>query len=112
STRILDVYLFLFSDFLLITKTKRNKKKYGGSDVSLIPVCPSFSPELQSLVKDGGSCTVLDQPIPLDRLTLKNIDPLHVTVLGLRNAFVIQHENRYQQCIGVFLLQAQTETVK
>nr|XP_048702717.1 pleckstrin homology domain-containing family G member 7 [Caretta caretta] len=112
STRILDVYLFLFSDFLLITKTKRNKKKYGGSGVSLIPVCPSFSPELQSLVKDGGSCTVLDQPIPLDRLTLKNIDPLHVTVLGLRNAFVIQHENRYQQCIGVFLLQAQTETVK
>ncbi|XP_029766729.1 pleckstrin homology domain-containing family G member 7 [Terrapene carolina triunguis] len=112
STRILDVYLFLFNDFLLITKTKRNKKKYGGSDVGLIPVCPSFSPELQSLVKDGGSCTVLDQPIPLDRLTLKNIDPFHVTVLGLRNAFVIQHENRYQQCIGVFLLQAQTETVK
>ncbi|CAM2098504.1 unnamed protein product [Caretta caretta] len=54
-------------------------EKYGGSGVSLIPVCPSFSPELQSLVKDGGSCTVLDQPIPLDRLTLKNIDPLHVT---------------------------------
>ncbi|XP_039378945.1 pleckstrin homology domain-containing family G member 7 isoform X6 [Mauremys reevesii] len=112
STRILDVYLFLFNDFLLITKTKRNKKKYGGSDSGLIPVCPSLSPELQSLVKDGGSCTVLDQPIPLDRLTLKNIDPFHVTVLGLRNAFVIQHENRYQQCIGVFLLQAQTETVK
>uniref|UniRef100_A0A452I2C9 Uncharacterized protein n=1 Tax=Gopherus agassizii TaxID=38772 RepID=A0A452I2C9_9SAUR len=112
STRILDVYLFLFNDFLLITKTKHNKKKYGGSDGSLIPVCPSFSPELQSLVKDGGSCTVLDQPIPLDRLTLKNIDPFHVTVLGLRNAFVIQHENRYQQCIGAFLLQAQTETVK
>ncbi|XP_050790916.1 pleckstrin homology domain-containing family G member 7 isoform X2 [Gopherus flavomarginatus] len=112
STRILDVYLFLFNDFLLITKTKHNKKKYGGSDSGLIPVCPSFSPELQSLVKDGGSCTVLDQPIPLDRLTLKNIDPFHVTVLGLRNAFVIQHENRYQQCIGVFLLQAQTETVK
>ncbi|XP_030404427.1 pleckstrin homology domain-containing family G member 7 isoform X4 [Gopherus evgoodei] len=112
STRILDVYLFLFNDFLLITKTKHNKKKYGGSDGGLIPVCPSFSPELQSLVKDGGSCTVLDQPIPLDRLTLKNIDPFHVTVLGLRNAFVIQHENRYQQCIGAFLLQAQTETVK
>nr|XP_032620997.1 pleckstrin homology domain-containing family G member 7 isoform X3 [Chelonoidis abingdonii] len=112
STRILDVYLFLFNDFLLITKTKHNKKKYGGSDGGLIPVCPSFSPELQSLIKDGGSCTVLDQPIPLDRLTLKNIDPFHVTVLGLRNAFVIQHENRYQQCIGVFLLQAQTETLK
>nr|XP_025044438.1 pleckstrin homology domain-containing family G member 7 [Pelodiscus sinensis] len=112
STRILDVYLFLFNDFLLITKTKRNKKKYGGSDTGLIPVCPSFSPELQSLIKDGGSCTVLDQPIPLDRLTLKTIDPFHVTVLGLQNAFVIQHENRYQQCIGVFLLQAQTEMVK
>ncbi|NXK32299.1 PKHG7 protein, partial [Piprites chloris] len=76
STRLLDVYLFLFDDFLLITKIKRNKKKYGGSDTSSIPVCPSLSPELQSFVRDGGFCTVLDQPIPLDRLTLKNIEPV------------------------------------
>ncbi|XP_030816683.1 pleckstrin homology domain-containing family G member 7 [Camarhynchus parvulus] len=112
STRLLDVYLFLFDDFLLITKIKRNKKKYGGSDTSLIPVCPSLTPKLQSFIREGGFCTVLDQPIPLDRLILKNVEPVQVTVFSLRNAFLIQHENRYQQCIALFLLQAQTETAK
>ncbi|XP_021230682.1 pleckstrin homology domain-containing family G member 7 isoform X7 [Numida meleagris] len=112
STRLLDVYLFLFDDFLLITKIKRNKKKYGGSDTGLTLVCPSLAPELQSFVREGGFCQVLDQPIPLDRLILKNVDPIHVTVPSLRNAFLIQHENRYRQCIAVFLLQAQTESAK
>uniref|UniRef100_A0A669PRP5 Pleckstrin homology and RhoGEF domain containing G7 n=1 Tax=Phasianus colchicus TaxID=9054 RepID=A0A669PRP5_PHACC len=112
STRLLDVYLFLFDDFLLITKIKRNKKKYGGSDTGLTLVCPSLAPELQSVVREGGFCQVLDQPIPLDRLILKNVDPIHVTVFSLQNAFLIQHENRYGQCIAVFLLQAQTESAK
>ncbi|XP_050825863.1 pleckstrin homology domain-containing family G member 7 [Serinus canaria] len=112
STRLLDVYLFLFDDFLLITKIKRNKKKYGGSDTSLMPVCPSLTPELQFFIREGGVCTVLDQPIPLDRLILKNVEPIQVTVFSLRNAFLIQHENRYRQCIALFLLQAQTETAK
>ncbi|XP_035193188.1 pleckstrin homology domain-containing family G member 7 [Oxyura jamaicensis] len=112
STRLLDVYLFLFDDFLLITKIKRIKKKYGGSDTGLIPVCPSLAPELQSLIREGGVCSVLDQPIPLDRLILKNVDPIHITVFSLRNTFLIQHENRYRQCVAVFLLQAQTETAK
>ncbi|XP_045058902.2 pleckstrin homology domain-containing family G member 7 isoform X3 [Desmodus rotundus] len=110
STRFLDVYLFLFDDFLLVTKTKRNKKKAGGSDTGVM--CPSLTPELQTVIKEGGSCTVLDQPIPLDRLVVKSIDPLHVSVFGLRNAFLIQHENRYRQCIAAFLLQAQTENIK
>ncbi|KFU85466.1 Pleckstrin homology domain-containing family G member 7, partial [Chaetura pelagica] len=112
STRLLDVYLFLFDDFLLITKIKRNRKKYGVSDTSLIPVCPSLTPELQAFIREGGFCTVLDQPIPLDRLILKNIDPIHISVFSLRNAFLIQHENRYRQSIAVFLLQAQTEAAK
>nr|XP_012324763.1 pleckstrin homology domain-containing family G member 7 isoform X3 [Aotus nancymaae]XP_012324764.1 pleckstrin homology domain-containing family G member 7 isoform X4 [Aotus nancymaae] len=110
STRFLDAYLFLFNDFLLVTKTKRNKKKLGGSDPGLM--CPSLTPELQAVIKEGGSCTVLDQPIPLDRLVVKSIEPLHVSVFGLRNAFLIQHENRYRQCIAAFLLQAQTENIK
>ncbi|XP_045686594.1 pleckstrin homology domain-containing family G member 7 isoform X3 [Phyllostomus hastatus] len=110
STRFLDVYLFLFDDFLLVTKTKRNKKKAGGSDTGVM--CPSLTPELQTVIKEGGSCTVLDQPIPLDRLVVKSIDPLHVSVFGLRNAFLVQHENRYRQCIAAFLLQAQTENIK
>ncbi|XP_030324852.1 pleckstrin homology domain-containing family G member 7 [Calypte anna] len=112
STRLLDVYLFLFDDFLLITKIKRNKKKYGGSDTGFIPVCTSLTPELQSFIREGGFCTVLDQPIPLDRLILKNIDPIHITVFSLRNVFLIQQENRYRQSVAIFLLQAQTETAK
>ncbi|XP_020632993.3 pleckstrin homology domain-containing family G member 7 isoform X1 [Pogona vitticeps] len=110
--RVVDVYLFLFDDLLLITKPNRLKKKSGSSDLSLNPACPFFSMELQSLLEDSSYCTVLDQPIPLDRLTIRNIDSFHITVLGLRNAFLIQHENRYQQCIAAFLLQAQTESIK
>ncbi|NXG75816.1 PKHG7 protein, partial [Baryphthengus martii] len=76
SIKLLDVYLFLFDNFLLTTKIKHNKRKYGGSDTGLIPVCPSLTPELQSFLREGGFCKVLDQPIPLDRLLLKNIDPV------------------------------------
>lgn len=54
-------------------------QKYGGSDTGIIPVCPSLTPELQSLIREGGFCSVLDQPIPLDRLILKNVNPIHVT---------------------------------
>ncbi|KAJ6656309.1 hypothetical protein lerEdw1_003812 [Lerista edwardsae] len=77
--KLIDVHLFLFDDLLLITKPNRHKKKAGTSDTSLISVCPFLTPELQSLVQEGGSCTVLDQPIPLDRLILKNIDSFHGT---------------------------------
>ncbi|XP_060100553.1 pleckstrin homology domain-containing family G member 7 [Heteronotia binoei] len=109
-TRFIDVHLFLFDDLLLITKLNRHKKKSLSSNMSLIPVSPFFTPELQSLLEEGGSCTVLNQPIPLDRLIVKNIDSVHVT--GLRNTFLIQQENLYQQCTAAFLIQAQTESVK
>ncbi|XP_006001762.1 pleckstrin homology domain-containing family G member 7 isoform X2 [Latimeria chalumnae] len=110
STKLTDAYLFLFDDFLLLTKIKRSKKKSVSSEVA--PVCPVVNPEMQSVVKDGGLCTVLDQPIPLDRLVLKNVDPFHSSAYGLRNAFLILHQNRYQQCIGVYILQAQTDDIK
>ncbi|XP_053572878.1 pleckstrin homology domain-containing family G member 7 [Bombina bombina] len=109
STRVLDVYLFLFDDFLLITKIKRNKRK---ATIESNLMYPALHPGLQSVMKEGGYCKVLDQPIPLDRLIIKTIDQFHVTVYGLKNAFLIQHENRYQQCIAAFILQAQTESSK
>ncbi|KAM4036487.1 pleckstrin homology domain-containing family G member 7 isoform 1-T2 [Anomaloglossus baeobatrachus] len=110
STRLLDVYLLLFDDFLLITKIKRNKRK--SSNIEASTMYPSLHPELQSIIKEGGYCKVLDQPIPLDRLTIKGIDLFHVTVYGMKHAFLIQHENRYQQCIAAFILQANTESAK
>ncbi|XP_053318381.1 pleckstrin homology domain-containing family G member 7 isoform X2 [Spea bombifrons] len=110
SIRLVDAYLFLFDDFLLITKIKRNKRKSSNLEMNL--AYSSLHPELQSVIKDGGYCKVLDQPIPLDRLGLRSIDQFHVTVSGMRHAFLIQHENRYQQCVAAFILQAHTESSK
>ncbi|XP_038666904.1 pleckstrin homology domain-containing family G member 7 isoform X2 [Scyliorhinus canicula] len=110
ATKFLDVYLFLFDDLLLITKIKSAKKKPGALDASLRS--PSPNPELHGLGRDGTVCSVLDQPIPLDRLELKNIDPFHSAGCGLQNAFLVIHQNRYQQCIGIFTLQAPSEAVK
>nr|XP_021531296.1 pleckstrin homology domain-containing family G member 7 isoform X6 [Aotus nancymaae] len=105
STRFLDAYLFLFNDFLLVTKTKRNKKKLGGSDPGLM--CPSLTPELQAVIKEGGSCTVLDQPIPLDRLVVKSIEPLHVSenMDGTNNSsnFLLYQESGNQENIFIHI---------
>uniref|UniRef100_A0A8C2AJE0 Pleckstrin homology domain containing, family G (with RhoGef domain) member 7 n=1 Tax=Cyprinus carpio TaxID=7962 RepID=A0A8C2AJE0_CYPCA len=105
-----EVYLFLFDQFLLITKIKRSKKKSGV--VELNPLRLAAGQELEFLLQESCSLIVLDQPISLDRLQLKNIDQLNATASGLPNSFIVMHQNRYQQCIGVFILQAQTESVK
>ncbi|XP_059421117.1 pleckstrin homology domain-containing family G member 7-like [Carassius carassius] len=105
-----EVYLFLFDQFLLITKIKRSKKKSGVVESN--PLRPAVGQELDALLQESCSLIVLDQPISLDRLQLKNIDQLNATASGLPNSFIIMHQNRYQQCIGVFILQAQTESVK
>uniref|UniRef100_A0A672QHP0 Pleckstrin homology domain containing, family G (with RhoGef domain) member 7 n=1 Tax=Sinocyclocheilus grahami TaxID=75366 RepID=A0A672QHP0_SINGR len=105
-----EVYLFLFDEFLLITKIKRSKKKSGVVESN--PLRPAAGQELEFLLQESCSFIVLDQPISLDRLQLKNIDQLNATASGLPNSFIIMHQNRYQQCIGVFILQAQTESVK
>uniref|UniRef100_A0A3B3BYE6 Pleckstrin homology domain containing, family G (with RhoGef domain) member 7 n=1 Tax=Oryzias melastigma TaxID=30732 RepID=A0A3B3BYE6_ORYME len=94
NTKLIDAYLFLFDEFLLITKIKKSKK------------------ELDQLLKEGSTFTVLDQPISLDRLQLKNIDQLNASASGLPHSFIIMHHNRYQQCIGAFILQAASESAK
>ncbi|XP_077372661.1 pleckstrin homology domain-containing family G member 7 isoform X2 [Festucalex cinctus] len=96
NAKLIDVYLFLFDEFLLITKMKRNKKNL----------------ELEQLMKEGCTFTVLDQPVSLDRLQLRNIDQLNASTSGLPHSFIITHQNRYQQCIGAFVLQAASEASK
>lgn len=110
NAKLHEVYLLLFDEFLLITKIKRSKKKSGVVESN--PLRPAAGQELELLLQEGCSFTVLDQPISLDRLQLKNIDQINATASGLPNSFIIMHQNRYQQCIGVFILQAQTETMK
>uniref|UniRef100_A0A8C6PWM6 Pleckstrin homology and RhoGEF domain containing G7 n=1 Tax=Nothobranchius furzeri TaxID=105023 RepID=A0A8C6PWM6_NOTFU len=104
NTKQIDVYLFLFDEFLLITKIKRNKKQ---NTLRL-----QQNQELDQLLKEGCTFTVLDQPISLDRLQLRNIDQLNASTSGLPNSFIIMHHNRYQQCIGAFILQATSESAK
>uniref|UniRef100_A0A673WL19 Pleckstrin homology domain containing, family G (with RhoGef domain) member 7 n=1 Tax=Salmo trutta TaxID=8032 RepID=A0A673WL19_SALTR len=101
--KLQNVYLFLFDEFLLITKIKRNKK---------VPHRPPQNQELDQLLKEGCTFTVLDQPVSLDRLQLKNIDQLNAAASGLPQSFIVMHQNRYQQCIAAFILQAPCEAVK
>lgn len=111
NAKLHEVYLFLFDEFLLITKIKRSKKqKSGGVEAHLLR--PAVGQELETLLQEGCSFTVLDQPISLDRLQLRNIDQLNATASGLHHSFILMHQNRYQQCIGVFVLQAQNESAK
>ncbi|XP_031420138.1 pleckstrin homology domain-containing family G member 7 [Clupea harengus] len=110
NAKLHEVFLFLFDEFLLVTKLKRNKKRSGGADQ--IQPRPGPGQELEQLLQEGCSFTVLDQPVSLDRLQLKNVDQLNATASGLPHSFIIMHQNRYQQCIGVFILQAYSEAVK
>uniref|UniRef100_A0A8C6SI84 Pleckstrin homology domain containing, family G (with RhoGef domain) member 7 n=1 Tax=Neogobius melanostomus TaxID=47308 RepID=A0A8C6SI84_9GOBI len=106
NTKLIDVYLFLFDEFLLITKIKRNKRCKPN------PLRLPQNQELEQLLKEGCTFTVVDQPVSLDRLQLKNIDQLNASTSGLPLSFIIMHQNRYQQCIGAFILQAPSETAK
>ncbi|KAM9375621.1 pleckstrin homology domain-containing family G member 7 isoform 1-T3 [Pholidichthys leucotaenia] len=106
NAKLIDVYVFLFDEFLLITKIKRNKKRSIGTEQNLRNL------ELDQLLKDGCTFTVLDQPISLDRLQLRNIDQLNASTSGQPHSFIVMHQNRYQQCIGAFILQAVSEAVK
>ncbi|XP_039990144.1 pleckstrin homology domain-containing family G member 7 [Xiphias gladius] len=110
NTKLIDVYLFLFDEFLLITKLKRNKKRSIGPEQNPLRLPQNL--ELDQLLKEGCTFTVLDQPVSLDRLQLKNIDQLNASTSGLPHSFIIMHHNRYQQCIGAFILQAASESVK
>ncbi|KAM9815204.1 pleckstrin homology domain-containing family G member 7 [Syngnathus typhle] len=110
NTKQIDVYLFLFDEFLLITKIKRNKKRSIGPEANSLRLTQNL--ELDQLLKEGCTFTVLDQPISLDRLRLRNIDQLNASTSGLPHSFIITHQNRYQQCIGAFVLQAVSESSK
>lgn len=110
NTKLIDVYLFLFDEFLLITKIKRTKKRSVSSEQNHLRLQQNL--ELDQLLKEGCTFTVLDQPISLDRLQLKNIDQLNASTSGLPHSFIIMHHNRYQQCIGAFILQAASESAK
>ncbi|XP_026220648.1 pleckstrin homology domain-containing family G member 7 isoform X2 [Anabas testudineus] len=112
NTKLIDVFMFLFDEFLLITKIKRNKKRSMGPEQNPLRLPQKLDLELDLLLKEGCTFMVLDQPVSLDRLQLKNIDQLNASTSGLPHSFIIMHQNRYQQCIGAFILQAASESAK
>ena len=55
----------------------RVSQRSGGADQ--IQPRPGPGQELEQLLQEGCSFTVLDQPVSLDRLQLKNVDQLNAT---------------------------------
>ncbi|XP_048740548.1 uncharacterized protein LOC125654600 isoform X4 [Ostrea edulis] len=103
STKMIDVYLFLFDDILLLTRLKKSAKKKqqaSGGD--------SKAPS------SGDKClyTVYKQPISLDRICVHDIPPTEVVANGIKSAFVLVQISRYQQIIGVFTLQCTNDAAK
>lgn len=103
STKMIDMYLFLFDDILLITRMKKSAKKKqqnSGGD-SKTPL-------------QGDKClyTVYKQPISLDRICLHDVPPTETAANGIKSAFVLVQISRYQQIIGVFTLQCSNDATK
>ncbi|XP_061178833.1 uncharacterized protein LOC133187464 isoform X2 [Saccostrea echinata] len=103
ATKMLDMYLFLFDDILLLTRLKKSAKKKqqtsGGDSKTPLP---------------GDRClyTVYKQPISLDRICLHDIPPTETVANGIKSAFVLVQISRYQQIIGVFTLQCTNDAAK
>lgn len=103
STKMIDMYLFLFDDILLLTRMKKSAKKKqqnSGGD-SKTPL-------------QGDKClyTVYKQPISLDRICLHDVPPTETAANGIKSAFVLVQISRYQQIIGVFTLQCSNDATK
>ncbi|XP_022296980.2 pleckstrin homology domain-containing family G member 7-like isoform X1 [Crassostrea virginica] len=96
TTKNIDVYLFLFDDMLLITKSKRGRKKPPDSGQT---DCRCFY-------------VVYRQPIELNCLRIHDIDTYDTTGCGIKNALVLVQRTSFQQVIGLYTLQCQSEFTK
>ncbi|XP_076814497.1 uncharacterized protein LOC143460765 [Clavelina lepadiformis] len=99
----IELYAFLFDDMLLLTKPKKGKRKTSEVPSSL---------KRHSLLKDGTVLSVHRQPIALDRFMVYDVDVDNVTSMGIKRAFVLVQENRFQQMCAITMLQAPSEDAK
>ncbi|XP_022302938.2 uncharacterized protein LOC111110642 isoform X2 [Crassostrea virginica] len=103
STKVVDMYLFLFDDILLLTRMKKSAKKKqqnsGGDSKTPLP---------------GDKClyTVYKQPVSLDRICLHDVPATETAANGIKSSFVLVQISRYQQIIGVFTLQCSNDATK
>ncbi|XP_071810295.1 uncharacterized protein [Asterias amurensis] len=107
-TKSSDMYVFLFDDMLLISKIRKNtmKKKSipDGMGTMATPPVPRK--------KDGFSFVVYKPPIPLDRVSVIEIESKRAAASGLKHGFVLLQNSRYQQFVGAYTLAAADETSK
>lgn len=96
TTKNIDVYLFLFDDMILITKTKRGRKK--PSDLGQLD-CRCFY-------------VVYRQPIELHHLKVHDVDTYDTSGGSIKNALVLVQVTSFQQVIGLYTLQCQSEFTK
>ncbi|TPP62926.1 Pleckstrin domain-containing family G member 7 [Fasciola gigantica] len=104
-SKIVEIFAFLFDDFLLITRIKKQPKKKSFSENTL---------NSRSLT-EGGIFIVYRQAIALDRFTIHDLGLAEANgkfTNGLRHAFVLVLITRFQQITGVYTLQATNELDK
>ncbi|XP_038061160.1 uncharacterized protein LOC119731932 isoform X2 [Patiria miniata] len=107
-TKSSEMYIFLFDDMLLISKIRKNnvKKKSlpDGMTISATPPVPRK--------KDGFSFIVYRPPIPLDRVSVIELESKRAAASGLKHGFVLLQNSRYQQFVGAYTLAASDDNSK
>ncbi|CAH8544783.1 unnamed protein product [Schistosoma rodhaini] len=101
-TKTIEIFAFLFDDFLLVTRIKKPPKKKSFSE----------NPLTGRSITEGGVFVVYRQVIALDRFTIHDLGIVEATANGLRNAIVLVLITRFQQITGVYTLQAANELDK
>ncbi|KAF6778933.1 hypothetical protein AHF37_01525 [Paragonimus kellicotti] len=101
-SKIIEIFAFLFDDFFLITRVKKQPKKKSFSENPLNP----------RGLSEGGVFVVYRQAIALDRFTIHDLGIAEATANGLRHAIVLVLITRFQQITGVYTLQAANELEK
>ncbi|XP_061195198.1 pleckstrin homology domain-containing family G member 7-like [Saccostrea echinata] len=96
TTKNVDVYLFLFDDLLLITKTKRGRKK----------------PSDLGQTDNKSFYVVYRQPIELRCLKIHDVDTYDTSGSNIKNALVLVQVSTLQQVIGLYTLQCPSEFTK
>ncbi|XP_072174279.1 uncharacterized protein [Diadema setosum] len=108
--KLVDVYVFLFDDMLLITRRRRSNAKKRSLPDS--PVTHSGHQPSVPRLKDGAAFVVYKPPVPLDRLEQIDIDGKQASANGLKNCLVLLQISRYGQVTGVYTFTSTTEAVK
>lgn len=109
SNKFVDVYILLFEDLLLLTKiSKKKEKRLSTAGMS------SYPRTSDPVIPRPADCSlnVYKQPIPLDRITILDMDQEQGVDLGVKNIFAIVQFSRYGQATGVTVLAAQTNSIK